>query len=121
MPKPSCAATSAPDGGDVKSFTLTVQLRPPWQLAQPALKNNWRPALMSADDGAPGSHEKGSGELGVRTALRTHSRNAVSAGTLFVLPGNVTVTCGRLAFARAKAFTALGATFRSAPSLMSRP
>src|SRR5204862_6528417 len=81
---------SPAEGGDVKSFTLTVQLRPPWQLAQPARRKSERPAAMSANDGAPGTPPPGSGEFGVRTALRTHSRNAVSAGTLFALPGRVT-------------------------------
>ena len=79
-------------GGEVKSFRLIVQLRPPWQLAQPAVRNSWRPALMSVMEGAPGKKGRANGELGVRTALRTHSRRAVRAGTLLALPGRVTVT-----------------------------
>jgi len=46
---------------------------------------------------------------------------AVSAGTLLALPGSVTVTWARFALGRAKALTALGATFRSPASPMSRP
>src|SRR5215831_8998468 len=42
--------------GEVKSFTLTVQLTPPWQVAQPALVNNRRPSSMSAVEGAPATH-----------------------------------------------------------------
>src|SRR5436309_11852816 len=56
--------SSAPAGGEVKSFTLTVQLMPPWQLAQPALKNRLRPWAMSEVEGAPGSQGNGRGELG---------------------------------------------------------
>ena len=76
---------------------------------------------MSVMDGAPGKKGNASGELGVRTALRTHSRNAVRAGTLFALPGSVTVTCARFALGSANALTALGATLRSPASPMSRP
>src|SRR6266567_4366197 len=65
---------SGPAGGEVKSFTLTVQLRPPWQFAQPAFKKSERPLAMSAGTGAPGAQPTGNGALGVRTALRTHSR-----------------------------------------------
>src|SRR4051794_34140911 len=39
------------------------------------------------------------GECGVRTARRIHSRRADSAGTAVLLPGSVTVTCGRSALA----------------------
>ena len=38
-----------------------------------------------------------------------------------VLPGSVTVTCGRSAFARPKGLTTLGATLRSPASPMSWP
>src|SRR5207249_5389033 len=87
----------------------------------PALRNNRRPWLMSASEGAPGNHARGSGEFGVRTALRTHSRRAVKAGTLLVLPGSVTVTWARLALGKANGLTALGAMLRSPLSPMSRP
>src|SRR6266511_441958 len=109
----------APAGGEVKFFTLTVQLSPPWQLAQPAWRKRLRPCARSLADGPLG--RSSNGELGVRTAKRTHSRSAVNAGTLVVLPGNVTVTCGRSALARAKALTTLGAALRSPLSPMSRP
>src|SRR6266550_6372044 len=75
---------------------------------------------MSSGEG-PGEKGAGKGELGVRTALRTHSRNAVRAGTLLALPGKVTVTCGRFALGTVKAFTVPGATLRSPVSPTSRP
>src|SRR2546427_170621 len=81
---------SEPAGGEGKSFLLTVQLPPPWHWAQPACRNRVRPAIRSAAAGPPGS--PASGALGVRTALRTHSRSAVRAGTGLVLPGNVTLS-----------------------------
>ena len=110
---------SAPAGGEVKSFRLTVQLPPPWHCAQPACKNRLRPAIRSPAAAPPG--KPATGPLGVRTALRTHSRNAVNAGTLFALPGRVTVTCARSALARAKALSTLGATFRSPLSPINKP
>src|SRR5436190_23599915 len=81
--------------------------------------NKARPIARSAIDGAFG--KPATGVLGVRTALRTHSRSAVSAGTVFELPGNVTVTWSRLALGNAKALRPLGATLRSPPGPMSNP
>src|SRR5262245_53800360 len=77
-------------GGEVKSFKLVVQFGPPWQFAQPAWVNNMRPIAMSDADAPFG--RPASGAFGVRTAKRTHSRKAVRAGTLFALPGRVTLT-----------------------------
>src|SRR5437867_286099 len=71
-------------GGEVKSFKLAVQLSPPWQLEQPAWTNRLRPEAISDGEGAFGSPAMGA--FGVRTALRTHSRKAVKAGTLLALP-----------------------------------
>ena len=34
-------------GGEVKSFTLTVQLSPPWHLAQPPWRKRFRPCARS--------------------------------------------------------------------------
>src|SRR5262245_46465762 len=76
---------------------------------------------MSATEGAPGSHGKGRGELGVRIALRTHSRRAVRAATLLVLPGRVTVTCCRVALDWAKATIFVGAMFKSPLSPIIKP
>src|SRR5258705_13415176 len=76
---------------------------------------------MSAVEGAPGSHVSGRGELGVRMALRTHSRRAVSAGTLLVLLGSVTVTCCRVALLWAKPTMLVGAMFRSPLSPIINP
>src|SRR5882724_4167323 len=103
-------------GGGVKSLKLTVQLSPPWQVAQPALINRDRPAAMFEGEGALG--RPGTGELGVRTALRTHSRKAVKAGTLLTLPGRVTESWARPALGKAKALTALGATLRDRKSVV---
>src|SRR5205085_240307 len=102
---------SAAAGGDVKSLRLTVQLGPPWQLAQPACRNRPRPAATSAAEEPLGRLDDGA--LGVRTAKRTHSRKAVNAGTFVLLPGKVTVTWGRFALGNANALIALGATLRS--------
>ena len=103
----------------MKSFKLAVQLSPPWQLEQLAEMKSERPARISAAEAALG--KPATGAFGVRTALRTHSRKAVKAGTLLALPGKVTVTCGRFALGTVKALTMPGATFRSPVSPMSRP
>src|SRR6185295_7162156 len=66
--------SSAPAGGEVKSFRLTVQSRPPWQLAHPAFRKRVRPCATVEGTGALGRPAFVNGALGVRTALRTHSR-----------------------------------------------
>src|SRR5437867_12121787 len=99
--------------GEVKSFRLRVQFSPPWHREQLCAKSV-RPVAMSAGAGAFG--KSGNGPLGVRTALRTHSRSAVNAGTLLALPGKVTVSCGRLALGVVNALTTPGATLRSLAS-----
>src|SRR5207249_11149142 len=77
---------------------------------------------MSVMDGAPGKKGNASGELGVRTALRTHSRRAVSAGTLLVWPGRVTVACCRPAFVLViKGLISQGGKLGSPLSPMSSP
>src|ERR671922_832973 len=72
----------------------------PWQAAQPAWVKSASPARTCAGLRrlAP-SALLVKGPSGVRTALRTHSRIAVAAGTAVLLPGSVTVTFGRPAFA----------------------
>src|SRR3954469_22224723 len=93
-------AISAAAGGDAKSLRLSVSLAPRWQLAQPASLNSWRPWLI-APALAP------SGGVGVRTAERTHSRSAVSAG-IAPPPGSVTISWLRSALGLAKALTTHG-------------
>src|SRR5262245_14723022 len=86
-------------GGGVKLRLLIVQLVPPWQLWQPAWAKSVRPLLIVACEGPLLTFGFVSGALGVRIANRTHSLSAVSAGTWVELPGGVTVTCCRFAFA----------------------
>src|SRR5215207_10685389 len=86
-------------GGGVKFRLLIVQLVPPWQLAHPAWVKSARPLLIVACDGPFLTFGFVRGAFGVRIANRTHSLKAVSAGTWVELPGSVTVTCWRFAFA----------------------
>src|SRR5688500_3100515 len=93
-------AICVPAGGEPKSLKLLVHLPPPWQVWQPALKNKTRPS-RTAFGSRPmellpaGSSDVVSAPLGVRTPNRTHSFIASSAGQGLVLPGSVTVSCGR--------------------------
>src|SRR6266581_5712228 len=50
---------SEPAGGEVKSFKLTVQLSPPWQLEQLAWIKRERPEAISAGEGALGKPATG--------------------------------------------------------------
>ena len=81
-------------------------------MAQPACENSARPFATSPAF---------SGAFGVRTATRTHSRRAVSAGTALPLPAGVTVICGRSAFGLASALTTQGGTLPRPLSATSRP
>ena len=68
-------------GGGVKFRLLIVQLLPPWQLAHPAWVKSVRPWLTSPASGPLLTFGFAAGAFGVRTANRTHSLSAVSAGT----------------------------------------
>src|SRR5262245_57825954 len=89
---------SATLGVDTKSLMLDVHSSPPWQVAHPATLNRTRPAMACASGTPPCTSASVKAPLGVRIANCTHSFNAVSAGTLTLLPGKVTVSCSRLAF-----------------------
>ena len=89
---------------------LSVHLPPTWQPPHRLGEQVRGPVLTCVDGSTPGRLAVlRSGPLGVRTARRTHSRSAVSAGTWVVLPGSVTVTCARSAFGRAKLLMVHGA------------
>src|ERR671932_1631200 len=75
---------SVAGGGEVKSLVLIVHLPPTWQFVQPACWNSVRPCATRLL-----VRRLASGPLGVRTAKRTHSFKAVSAGTAMLLPGSV--------------------------------
>ena len=113
---------SAAAGGEVKSLRLSVNVEPKWQLAQPAAWNRSRPvAIVAAETPRPGRRLVVNGACGVRTANRTHSRMAVRAGTATVLPGSVTVHCGRSALGLAKALSTHGASVAEPLSPSSSP
>ena len=57
----------------------------------------------------------------MRTALRTHSFSASSAGIATVEPGSVIVCCARPAFGLANALSTHGGTLRSPLSPMRSP
>ena len=121
-------ASSVPGGGDRKSFELLLHFPPPWQVWQPAWKNSVRPALIAVGSRPPtvllpaaASSVPVSGLFGVRTAKRTHSFIASSAGQAVVLPGKVTVSCGRPALGFRNELTTLGAALMSPLSPISRP
>ena len=75
----------------------TARRRGSWR--SPAGRTAAGPARTSPGRGGPRRDSLLSGASGVRIALRTHSRSAVCAGTAVVLPGSVTVSCWRPAFA----------------------
>src|SRR6266545_6464297 len=116
----SCAIRAA-GGGGMKSTLLLLHLPPPWQVWQPAWKNRRRPVCTSALLIPPLICVLSSAPLGVRTPKRTHSLSASSAGTATLLPGSVTVSCGRPAFGLAKLLTTPGALLISPSSPISRP
>src|SRR5947207_12511062 len=105
----SCAIRAA-GGGGMKSTLLLLHFPPPWQVWQPAWKNRARPCATVAAfnppvvSGLPPAVSSAvvRAPLGVRTPKRTHSLSASSAGTATLLPGSVTVSCGRPAFGLAK-------------------
>ena len=108
-------------GGEVKSLVLIVHLPPTWHAVQPAWVNSARPCLTSLAGRRLPTPLRVNGARGVRTASLTHSLSAVRAGTCRLLPGSVTVCCGRPAFAFAKAFTTHGARLMSPLSPNSSP
>src|SRR5207244_1848362 len=83
--------------------------------------NSVRPPAMRNGDGPTATLRLVTGPLGVRTAARTHSRSAVSAGTSTPLPGSVIVSCGRPALGLANALIVHGGVLTSPLSAMSSP
>src|SRR5919197_2200590 len=108
-------------GGEVKSLVLSVHLAPRWQLAHPACSKSWRPWATSVAERPPRRRLDANGACGVRTAARTHSFKAVSAGIWVVLPGSVSESCGRPAFGLVNALTTHGGVLMSPLSAISRP
>src|SRR5688500_14124092 len=89
-------------GGEEKSLIEFANRGGPWQLVQPCCSNRRWPARTSAFFSLVAPRLAcWNGASGVRTANCTHSFIAVSAGTAVLLPGRVTVCCGRPAFASA--------------------
>ena len=99
---------------------LIVHVCPPWQFVQPADWKSARPSLTICWL-SPCSPLRLDGPLWVRTALRCHSRIAVAAGTATLLPGSVTVTCGRSALGLLKLLRTQNGVLMSPLSAMIRP